>query len=233
MTPKSREEHIARIRRRRRLIRAGIAHREGMMRRAAAFALCSALMAAYPWGKAAISAQAGESCTAGMVMPVQGSEIIARFDGPYQAWMAGHRGIDIRAQKGDELVAPATGIISHAGTVAGKSTVSIRVHSHSNRRRLHYQSARRCCAANRSPKSPAAATTATMHACIGASSWAKEPMKTPSGGSPRNRSGLYPWRKNHSPASASVMYPGSMSSVFILPALTESNGRLIVGTFWP
>lgn len=50
MTPKSREEHIARIRRRRRLIRAGIAHREGMMRRAAAFALCSALMAAYPWG---------------------------------------------------------------------------------------------------------------------------------------------------------------------------------------
>ena len=114
MTPKSREEHIARIRRRRRLIRAGIAHREGMMRRAAAFALCSALMAAYPWGKAAISAQAGESCTAGMVMPVQGSEIIARFDGPYQAWMAGHRGIDIRAQKGDELVAPATGIISHA-----------------------------------------------------------------------------------------------------------------------
>ncbi|WP_270416605.1 hypothetical protein [Bifidobacterium pseudolongum] len=46
MTPKSRAEHIARIRRRRRLIRAGIAHREGMMRRAAAFALCSALMAA-------------------------------------------------------------------------------------------------------------------------------------------------------------------------------------------
>mgnify|MGYP006922407002 CR=1 FL=1 len=38
MTPKSRAEHIARIRRRRRLIRAGIAHREGMMRRAAAFA---------------------------------------------------------------------------------------------------------------------------------------------------------------------------------------------------
>lgn len=129
MTPKSRAEHIARIRRRRRLIRAGIAHREGMMRRAAAFALCSALMAACPWGKAAISAQAGESCTAGMVMPVQGSEIVARFDGPYQAWMAGHRGIDIRAQKGDELIAPATGIISHAGTVAGKSTVSIRVRS--------------------------------------------------------------------------------------------------------
>ena len=103
MTPKSRAEHIARIRRRRRLIRAGIAHREGMMRRAAAFALCSALMAAWPWGKAAISAQASESCTAGMVMPVQGSEIVARFDGPYQAWMAGHRGIDIRAQKGDEL----------------------------------------------------------------------------------------------------------------------------------
>ena len=129
MTPKSRAEHTARIRRRRRLIRAGIAHREGMMRRAAAFALCSALMAAWPWGKAAISAQASESCTAGMVMPVQGSEIVARFDGPYQAWMAGHRGIDIRAQKGDELIAPATGIISHAGTVAGKSTVSIRVRS--------------------------------------------------------------------------------------------------------
>lgn len=51
MTPKSRAEHIARIRRRRRLIRAGIAHREGLMRRAAAFALCSALMAAWSWGK--------------------------------------------------------------------------------------------------------------------------------------------------------------------------------------
>lgn len=129
MTPKSRNEHIAWIRRRRRLIRAQIAQREGMMRRAAASALCGALVAAWPWGSDGMNAQADEPCTAGMVMPVQGGPIIARFDRPAQTWTAGHRGIDIQASEGDELVAPATGVISHAGKVAGKSTVSIRVRS--------------------------------------------------------------------------------------------------------
>jgi len=129
MTLKSRDERLARIRRKRRLIRAGIAQRKGMMRRAAVFALCGALAAAWPWGRADVRAQAGEPCTAGMVMPVHNGTIVAQFDKPAQTWMAGHRGVDILAKEGDELVAPATGVISHAGKVAGKSTVSIRVRS--------------------------------------------------------------------------------------------------------
>ncbi|KFI57125.1 M23 family metallopeptidase [Bifidobacterium choerinum] len=64
-------------------------------------------------------------CEPSMVLPVRGGAIMARFDGPAQVWLAGHRGVDIEADEGTTLVAPADGTVSFAGKVGGKSVVSI------------------------------------------------------------------------------------------------------------
>ncbi|MFR9113888.1 MAG: M23 family metallopeptidase [Bifidobacterium bifidum] len=51
--------------------------------------------------------------------------VIADFDPPDRPWLSGHRGVDLQASDGDELYAPADGIISFAGSVGGKSVVSV------------------------------------------------------------------------------------------------------------
>lgn len=48
------------------------------------------------------------------------------FDAPAQPWLAGHRGLDLRATQGDSVLAPQTAVISFAGKVAGKDVVSLR-----------------------------------------------------------------------------------------------------------
>jgi hypothetical protein len=52
--------------------------------------------------------------------------VVKAFDEPEHNWNPGHRGVDLRTAPGEELLAPAKGIISFAGIVAGKSVVSIR-----------------------------------------------------------------------------------------------------------
>lgn len=47
------------------------------------------------------------------------------FDNPPEPWLPGHRGVDILAQTGTELLAPSDGRIAFAGSVAGKSVVTI------------------------------------------------------------------------------------------------------------
>ncbi len=51
---------------------------------------------------------------------------IRPFDPPDRPWLSGHRGIDLAAQQGRRIRAPADGVIAFAGSVAGKDVVSIR-----------------------------------------------------------------------------------------------------------
>ncbi|MDR2255024.1 MAG: M23 family metallopeptidase [Arthrobacter sp.] len=53
--------------------------------------------------------------------------MVADYDAPERRWDAGHRGVDLAAAEGDTVVAPADGVVSFAGTVAGRPTVSIEV----------------------------------------------------------------------------------------------------------
>lgn len=70
-------------------------------------------------------AYADGGCEPTMVLPVKGGVIVSPFDAPAQVWLAGHRGVDIAADEGATLVAPADGTVSFAGKVGGKSVVSI------------------------------------------------------------------------------------------------------------
>lgn len=58
------------------------------------------------------------------VIPVQG-EISRAFDPPEQTWLPGHRGVDIVAQPGQNVVAALDGVVSFAGLVAGRPVISI------------------------------------------------------------------------------------------------------------
>ena len=49
-----------------------------------------------------------------------------RYQAPEKQWLSGHRGIDLNVEEGEELLAPADGMIAFAGSVAGKSVVTIR-----------------------------------------------------------------------------------------------------------
>lgn len=47
------------------------------------------------------------------------------FEPPSVRWAAGHRGLDLVAEVGDDVTAVAEGVVSHVGTIAGRTTVSV------------------------------------------------------------------------------------------------------------
>ena len=51
--------------------------------------------------------------------------VVAPFRAPPTPYSAGHRGIDVAALPGDPVVAPASGVVSYAGPVAGRGVLSI------------------------------------------------------------------------------------------------------------
>lgn len=59
------------------------------------------------------------------VWPVAPPHIVAHFVAPAHEYGPGHRGIDLRADAGEELVSPASGVIAFAGSVAGRGVVTI------------------------------------------------------------------------------------------------------------
>ncbi len=65
-------------------------------------------------------------CAVMLTWPVSDPDVSEAFDPPPQPWSSGHRGIDLSTTVGDELLAPADGSIAFAGSVAGKSVVTIR-----------------------------------------------------------------------------------------------------------
>ncbi len=58
------------------------------------------------------------------VRPVDGP-VIRGFDPPDQPWLAGHRGVDLRAAVGTAVHAAADGRIGFAGEVGGKPVVTV------------------------------------------------------------------------------------------------------------
>lgn len=52
--------------------------------------------------------------------------VIHRFAPPAQRWLAGHRGVDLAAAVGQPVLAPADGVVTFVGRVAGRPVVSLR-----------------------------------------------------------------------------------------------------------
>lgn len=77
----------------------------------------------------AASAKPGSHDHTTWVSPVPAMEIVEAFDPPTEAWLKGHRGIDVLTVIGEPLRAPAAGTIRFRGTVAGTATVSIETDS--------------------------------------------------------------------------------------------------------
>lgn len=129
------------VRRRRRLLRMRRDERHGIengcrttlaaaVGLGAVLCLLAAVMRA-PYALAAgdDAAAAANGCLAAMAWPVGDAAapaVLTPFDAPARPWLAGHRGADLAARAGEEIRAPADGVVSFAGTVAGKQVVSIR-----------------------------------------------------------------------------------------------------------
>lgn len=76
-------------------------------------------------GHLPLTIQSDDGCTSRMTWPVDSPDVIRAFDQPSKPWLAGHRGVDLAAESGDRIIAPAEGTVSFSGSVAGKSVVSI------------------------------------------------------------------------------------------------------------
>ena len=77
-------------------------------------------------GSTVLAAHNDSQCQALYSWPVRKPLVIKRFDRPPTPWAPGHRGVDLEAGKGHEILAPRDGIVSFVGMVAGKHVLSIR-----------------------------------------------------------------------------------------------------------
>ena len=55
--------------------------------------------------------------------PISAAPVISAFDPPPQRWLAGHRGVDLRAPTGTAVTAAGAGRVRFAGDVAGRGVV--------------------------------------------------------------------------------------------------------------
>lgn len=99
-----------------------------------AMGMMAVMMTMIPAGDVASAASNGPvgtgsvgACRAALSWPLETPVVVEPFDGPDKPWLPGHRGVDLQAGEGDELIAPADGVVSFSGTVAGKRVVSIRL----------------------------------------------------------------------------------------------------------
>ncbi|QIK73085.1 M23 family metallopeptidase [Propioniciclava coleopterorum] len=77
------------------------------------------ILVALAWG-----AFAPPTAAAGAGWPVSGA-IVRGFDPPEVAWGAGHRGVDLAGEIGEEVRAPRSGVVSFAATLAGRPVLVI------------------------------------------------------------------------------------------------------------
>lgn len=77
-------------------------------------------------GAAALPATPAAGPGPGRAWPVGGpGGLLQRFDPPPARWAAGHRGVDLAASVGATVRAAAPGVVSFAGTVAGRPVVTV------------------------------------------------------------------------------------------------------------
>ena len=90
----------------------------------------AASVAASPVSASAVSAAFSSTtmASAGISLeyrkPVSG-EVVRYFDPPAENWLSGHRGIKLAGVEGETVRAPASGVVTFAGSVAGKPVVTI------------------------------------------------------------------------------------------------------------
>jgi murein DD-endopeptidase MepM/ murein hydrolase activator NlpD len=63
---------------------------------------------------------------ASLSSPVIPFRAVHLFDRPDTPWGSGHRGIDIEASVGQEVLSPAEGVVTFSGTVVDRGVVSVR-----------------------------------------------------------------------------------------------------------
>lgn len=62
----------------------------------------------------------------GWQLPLPGSpQLLRPFDPPAKQWSAGHRGVDLAASPGSDVLAAGPGVVTFAGRVAGVGVVSV------------------------------------------------------------------------------------------------------------
>lgn len=98
-----------------------------------AAALAGTVLAAPLATLAAAQAQAGPGTARaapfdrGYTAPLHAPVEVARgFDAPEERWLSGHRGVDLRAVPGEPVLAPAAGVVTFAGPVAGRVVLTLR-----------------------------------------------------------------------------------------------------------
>ena len=66
------------------------------------------------------AATASGSCAVLMRWPLNGAQVVGKYDAPKQQWLPGHRGVDLLADPQEAIVAPADGVIAFSGNVGAK-----------------------------------------------------------------------------------------------------------------
>ncbi|RKS77359.1 peptidase M23-like protein [Motilibacter peucedani] len=82
--------------------------------------LLAALWAAAGWE--ARPARAAPAWRAPLTGPL---EVVRPFDAPAQPWLPGHRGVDLAAGPGEQVLAAGSGVVLFAGPVGGRGVVSV------------------------------------------------------------------------------------------------------------
>ncbi|WP_421740788.1 M23 family metallopeptidase [Cellulomonas sp.] len=75
----------------------------------------------------ASAGSAGPAPSAGTYrLPLGSAMDVARaFEPPPQPWAAGHRGVDLRAPFGADVLSPAAGVVTYSGLVGGRRVVTV------------------------------------------------------------------------------------------------------------
>ncbi|GAA2172622.1 hypothetical protein GCM10009846_11310 [Agrococcus versicolor] len=87
----------------------------------------SSAAATGPPSVASASAEVPEALRGSLAWPVPRAEVVRAFAAPSTRWGAGHRGIDVAAVPGTEVVAPTTGVVTFAGVVVDRPVVTVRM----------------------------------------------------------------------------------------------------------
>jgi len=67
-----------------------------------------------------------EPAPRGFVLPLPGrADVLRAFERPPAPWAAGHRGVDLAAVVGGDVLAPGDGVVTFAGRVAGRPLVTM------------------------------------------------------------------------------------------------------------